>query len=258
MPQRSTLRAGLLSFAQLVAASAAGVALYAGIVGWVQMERQAVSPAPASTMVHQQLAASASKRPETVGFAHPETRQARAARNPALPFPLPKAYGVYASSDGQVTALDRLPVSIPTARFNVSAEIREPGHTLVSGDSLKFVVFKRNLNNHAPQSASVKVVARVLRATMFVDGQPTVMPVEAEWRVRDRSYELKVSPVEDEPEMLVIEPNPGVVLSPGRYALVLNGEGYDFTVPGPVTALEQCLEQFQLQNGVVLSECPKS
>ncbi len=39
---------------------------------------------------------------------------------------------------------------------------------------------------------------------------------------------------------------------------MINGEGYDFTVAGPITAQEQCLEQFQMQNGVILSECPKS
>jgi hypothetical protein len=48
------------------------------------------------------------------------------------------------------------------------------------------------------------------------------------------------------------------VFPPGRYAPVLGDEAYDFTVARPVTALDQCLEQFQVQNNVVLSDCPKS
>lgn len=59
--------------------------------------------------------------------------------------------------------------------------------------------------------------------------------------------------------MIVIQPpNPEFVFPPGRYALVLNGYGYDFTVAGKVTAPEQCLEQTQITDGVVVTECPKS
>ena len=49
---------------------------------------------------------------------------------------------------------------------------------------------------------------------------------------------------------------PDAVLPAGRYALVLNGYGYDFTVAGPITALEQCLEQTQVTNGILVAECP--
>ena len=53
-----------------------------------------------------------------------------------------------------------------------------------------------------------------------------------------------------QPRMFVVQPD--AVLPAGRYALVLNGYGYDFTVAGPITAPEQCLEQTQVVNGVVV------
>ena len=58
--------------------------------------------------------------------------------------------------------------------------------------------------------------------------------------------------------MIVIKPDPDFVLTPGRYALVLNGLGYDFTVAGPITAPEHCLEQVDTLNGAMLSECVKT
>ena len=81
-------------------------------------------------------------------------------------------------------------------------------------------------------------------------------PLESSWRIRDKSYEFKVSPIEGNREMFVAQPDG--VLPAGRYALVLNGYGYDFTVAGPITAPEQCLEQTQLTNGILVTECPRT
>ena len=42
--------------------------------------------------------------------------------------------------------------------------------------------------------------------------------------MRSKSYEYRVAPVEDSPEMVVLRPgDPQLTLSPGRYALVLAG-----------------------------------
>ena len=139
-----------------------------------------------------------------------------------------------------------------------SAEITKPSRPPIPGDNLAFVVFRRDLVNSAPQTMTVRVVARVERTTKFVNGKPSVVPVEGVWRVRSRSYEFKVSPLEGRNEMIVVQPNPGFAFPPGRYALVLNGIGYDFTVAGTVTAPEQCLEQVEIVSGSVLSECPKA
>ena len=92
----------------------------------------------------------------------------------------------------------------------------------------------------------------------FVDGRAIMSPVEGSWRIRANAYQFKVSPLDSNREMIVIQPESEFILPAGRYALVLNGLGYDFTVAGPVTSPEQCLEQVEALNGTLLSECRKS
>ena len=246
-------RGNLGSLLQLVAASVLGVVLYVGISAWVYVGRQS-SPglAPATSPTAQ---ASATAAKELPGQA--QTQQVPALEpQPILPFPLPRSYGVYAGGDGKLFPLEQLPIKVPIARVLVSAEITQPSKATVP-TKLAFVVYRRDLVASAPQSVAVRVVARVMRSMKFVDGKPTVTPVEASWRIRDKSYEFQVSPLESNREMIVIQPDPEFVFPPGRYALVLNGFGYDFTVAGPVTAPEQCLEQVQVTDGIVVTECPK-
>ena len=45
---------------------------------------------------------------------------------------------------------------------------------------------------------------------------------------------MKVAPVPDNPEMIVLRPDADLVFPAGRYALVLKGVAYDFTVDGPL------------------------
>ena len=194
----------------------------------------------------------------TVGNIASTPASAPPATQQALPFPLPKTYGIYAGSNGQLTELEPLPIRMPDHRVRLSAEIRTPSQATVASGRLSFVAFRRELLNSAPQTVSVRVVARVARAMRFADGKAVYSPVEGAWRIRSNAYELKVSPVEGQREMVVIQPDPGFVFPAGRYALVLNGYGYDFTVPGQITAPEQCLEQAAMLNGTVLSECSKS
>jgi hypothetical protein len=44
-------------------------------------------------------------------------------------------------------------------------------------------------------------------------------------------------------------------LAPGRYALVLKGYAYDFSVAGQVADPRQCLERLLATNGQFYSEC---
>jgi hypothetical protein len=199
-----------------------------------------------------------SSGPVVASETHTAPVQPKPEPKPLLPFPLPKTYGVYAGSNGQLVELDQFPIKIPDPRVLLSAEVTKPSTTTVAGDNVAFLVFRRDLVNSAPQTVSVRVVASVKRAMKFVDGKPVVRPIEGSWRIRAKSYDFKVSPLEFNREMILIQPDPGFVFPAGRYALVLNGFGYDFTVVGPVTAPEQCLEQVEIVNGSVLSECPKS
>jgi hypothetical protein len=48
---------------------------------------------------------------------------------------------------------------------------------------------------------------------------------------------------------------PDSELSAGRYALVVRGQAFDFTVDGRVTDKAQCLERLAAANGVFYSEC---
>jgi hypothetical protein len=57
--------------------------------------------------------------------------------------------------------------------------------------------------------------------------------------------------------MMLLKPDDGVVLSPGRYVLVLKRQGYDFTVAGKITDPNQCLERTEAVNGTFYSPCSK-
>jgi len=46
-------------------------------------------------------------------------------------------------------------------------------------------------------------------------------------------------------------------VAPGRYALVLKGQAYDFNVAGQITDPKQCLERMAATNGQFYSECQK-
>ena len=239
---------GFRSLAQLIGAAVLGVALYVGISGWVYMGRQSgldqtklTAPPPQAPVPSKALDATTEAR----------TLPPPPEPQPLLPFPLPKTYGVYAGSNGQLTKLEPLPINIPDPAVLTSAEITNPSRATVAGDKVTFVVFRRDLVNSAPQTASVRVVARVAHELKVVGGQVKLVPIEGSWRVRNKAYDFKVSPLQGHREMTIIQPDPEFVFPPGRYALVLNGFGYDFTVPGKVTLPEQCLEQIEALNGAV-------
>jgi hypothetical protein len=55
----------------------------------------------------------------------------------------------------------------------------------------------------------------------------------------------------------VLSEDAETALAPGRYALVLKGQAYDFRVAGQITDPKQCLERMAATNGQFYSECPK-
>ena len=46
-------------------------------------------------------------------------------------------------------------------------------------------------------------------------------------------------------------------LSPGRYALILKDEAYDFSIAGEIIDSKQCLESVAAANGSFYAECQK-
>jgi hypothetical protein len=76
--------------------------------------------------------------------------------------------------------------------------------------------------------------------------------------MRNISTPLRTAPKRDNPDMYeVLSETPDTALAPGRYALVLKGQAYDFNVAGSITDPNQCLERMAATNGQFYSECQK-
>lgn len=185
----------------------------------------------------------------------PETK----IRSGVTDLPLPTSYGVYAVVNGQLISLDTLPIRVPDSRVAISAMITTPSQAHVPDGQTQFIVYRRDLANDAPDRVSLRVVAQVMRALTFSDGgKPTYTNVDQSWVVRGTSYQMSVAPVADNPEMIVIRPDPpSLILPAGRYALVLKTGAFDFTVDGPMHDPAHCLERTETLGTSVYSECPK-
>jgi hypothetical protein len=181
------------------------------------------------------------------------------ARPRATEIPTPSEYGAYAILNGKLTELGQLPIKVPDPRVAISAPITAPSQAHLSFGQLQFVAFRRDLKDNAPDRVSVRVVAQVMRALTFDSkGHAKTMDVEQSWVIRNHSYQMRVAPLGDNPEMIIIRSDPGDFAFPaGRYALVLRGVGYDFTVEGEVTDLAHCLERTDALNAPVYSQCRK-
>jgi len=173
--------------------------------------------------------------------------------------PLPTSYGVYAIDRGRLTNLGSFPIIVPDPRIAISAIISTPSRTALPDGRAKFVVFRRDLVNNAPDRASVRIVAQVMRALIFVrGGAAKTVDVDGKWAVRDKSFDMSVSPVPGNPEMVVIRPQNAQFSFPaGRYALVFGRAAYDFSIDGSVTDPAQCLERTDGLDVALYSECRK-
>jgi hypothetical protein len=171
--------------------------------------------------------------------------------------PVPTEYGAYALSKGQLTELDMLAMRVPDQRVAISAVISTPSRTHLPAGKLEFVVFRRDLANIGPDRIALRVVAQIVRALTFdARGKPATTNVENSWVVRGNSYQMRVAPVAENPEMVLVRPDPpDFVLPAGRYVLVLKNVAYDFTVDGPVTDVAHCLERTDALTAPVYTEC---
>jgi hypothetical protein len=172
---------------------------------------------------------------------------------------LPTVYGVYASNNGQLHELDPLPGRVPDPRVLISSAITKPGHTILPDGKIVFVVFRRDLATNPPDRVAVRAIAKIAREMKFSQtGQVTTTALEDLWVIRNKSYELRVAPLSENPDMLIIQPeNSDFVFPAGRHGLVLKGQAYDFSVAGPVMDPAYCLERLEGANGIFYSECRK-
>jgi hypothetical protein len=175
---------------------------------------------------------------------------------PQLPYPVPTSYGIYALNDNKLVELKPLPISVPDPRIALSAEIKKQTTATISNDRPAFILFRRDLLNNAPQMMTLRVIARMARETKIINGTASVTKIEGSWRIRNIARELKVSPVPGQPEMIIARLDDNSPLAAGRYALVLNRVGFDFTIAGTIKSLAFCLEGFQTAtNGTMFNQC---
>jgi len=173
------------------------------------------------------------------------------------PFELPTVYGIYAISGGKPIELEALPIRVPDPRIAISAIISTPSATTLATGKIVFVLFRRDLLSSAPDRISIRAVARIEQELKFSGGKAvTTNKVDSQWAIRSTAYEFRVAPLKQNQEMLVVRPeDPDFTLPAGRYALVIDDVGYDFTVAGPIKTTAQCLERSESVGGSLYSEC---
>ena len=186
--------------------------------------------------------------------------RAAAFEPPAVADPLtPTSYGIYAVSGDKLFDLEQLPGRAPDPRIAVSPAIVRPSRTTVPDGHLKFIVYRRDSATSAVDRAEVRVIARVAEEMNFdKSGKSTKAKVDDTWVMRNISIPYRTAPKGDNPDMYeVLSEHPETALAPGRYALVLKGQAYDFSVAGSVTDPKQCLERMAATNGQFYWECQK-
>ena len=198
--------------------------------------------------------------PKANTAAPPESAAKAVDPKPVAPSPtVPTAFGIYAVSDGKLYELDVLPGRAPDPRIAISSIITTPSRTTLPDGHVDFVIYRRDSASNAADRAEVRIIARIAREASFdKNGKQVVADVDDNWVMRNISIPQRTAPKKDNPEMYEVRSeNPGVPLAPGRYALVLKGLAYDFSVAGSVTDPRQCLERLVATNGRFYSECKK-
>jgi hypothetical protein len=208
--------------------------------------------------VHHMVAGIRGQAPRDTPVELPQTT-ASIAVAPPTPSPLtPTAFGVYAISADKLYELEALPGRAPDPRVAISAAILTPSRTTLPDGHLKFIVFRRDSATSAADHAEVRVVAKISREMTFDQGgKPVASKPDDSWVIRNISIPYRTAPKKDAPDMYEVQSeDPEKALAPGRYALVLKSQAYDFSVAGTISDPKQCLERLAATNGQFYSECP--
>jgi hypothetical protein len=217
--------------------------------------RHPAGPPTQATSSPSVLVASAS--PDFVQQSFSEGRiTSKAAQSEQPSWPLPSVYGVYAVSGGQLIELEPLVGRVPDKVF-MTSPISTPSRIRLADGRIGFIVFRRDVANSPPDRIAVRVIAKIKQSLKFArTGKAETARLDDVWTVRNISYDFRVAPIKENPEMLLLRPeNPEFKFAPGRYALVVKGQAYDFTVAGEITEPAQCLERTEAANGTFYSEC---
>jgi hypothetical protein len=221
--------------------------------GW--FERPLEQAPPAATVAQYQKV----EAPAAVPVALASLQPVAPPQQQAAGVPLPSVYGVYAVNAGQLYELQPLVGRVPDPRVMVSSPIQTPSQTVLADGNITFIIYRRDIASSVPERVTVRVIAKIVRTMKFTSaGQASLARADDGWAIRNVSHELRVAPLRENSEMLLVKPeDAGFVFSPGRYGLVLKGQAYDFTVAGAATDSAQCLERIEAANGAFFSECRK-
>jgi hypothetical protein len=173
-------------------------------------------------------------------------------------FPSPTSYGVYAISDNRLIKLEQVHATPVDRRAGNQLQIVEPGRSVIAPGKLTFVLFRRDLVSNAPEKVPLHIAARVARSMNFDSAGKAVMttPTTENWIIRYQGYNLRVSPLRDNAEMVILRSeDPQFLFPSGRYELMLGGQAYDFVVAGEVTDPAHCVEGVATVRGPEFYEC---
>jgi hypothetical protein len=176
-----------------------------------------------------------------------------------MPAPLrPTDYGVYAISNDSLVELQLLPGRPPDIRVAVSAALRVSSQTVLPNGHPKFIVFRRDVASSISDRAEVRIVAKIAREFSAEVAGKKPGDGEDAWVIRNVACPFRSSPVNDNPEMYELHSeDPALELTPGRYALFLKSQAYDFSVEGKTVDPKQCIERIVATNGTYYSNCKK-
>jgi hypothetical protein len=178
---------------------------------------------------------------------------------PAKPNPLrPTDYGVYAIGSESLSELQLLPGRPPDIRVAVSAAFKVPNRTTLPNGHPRFIVFRREAATNISDRAEVRVVARIAREFSAEAAGKKPDDADGTWVIRNISFPFRSSPVPDSPDMYELHSeDPALKLTPGRYALILKSQAYDFSIEGEIVDARQCIERVVAANGAFYTDCKK-
>jgi hypothetical protein len=241
------LASGFLFMVQLAMASAAGVAIFALASGHLQLPLVAMHGTSQSPQSKEEVAPAS-----TVAISAPQEE----APDPKLP----TMYGVYAVSGEHLIPLEHVTASPVDPRTKQTLQITQPAGLIMPDGHVAFIAFRRDLVTSAPDRVKVRIAAKIASLMSF-DGTGKVVvapPDQDTWLIRDVGYDFRVSPMRQSREMISIKPeDPDFILPPGRYVIALNGEFYDFAIPGTIADARQCVESTATARGPIFYECKK-
>jgi hypothetical protein len=251
-------RVGLMMFAlmavsQLVVAAVAGLAFYVSIWGRSGAIQTVQGVPAAGPLTNGQPTSAPDQMIATASLSATQSI-------PGLPFALPTAYGVYAVRDNQLIELEQAQTGPVDPRIRTQLQITKPARVVIDAHRLDFLVFRRDLISTAPDKVQVRIASRIAQSMIFdADGKPMIIkPPTDTWLIRDRGWDLRVSPVRQNGEMVILHTeDPEYSLPAGRYELLLGGQAYDFTIAGEVTDPAHCVEGVATPRGPVFYECKR-